>query len=68
MFILRRLVEAALRENGMSDNDCYICSLSSKMIVYKGQLTPAQVTSITANGSGNLVFVVVVFLLSGFAQ
>lgn len=43
MFILRRLIEAAVRSNNIEDDDCYICSLSTKTVVYKGQLTPAQV-------------------------
>ena len=43
MFVVRRLIEVALKEEGIDDNECYICSLSSKTIVYKGQLTPAQV-------------------------
>lgn len=43
MFILRKLIEQAWRVHGMTDDDAYICSLSSRTIVYKGQLTPAQV-------------------------
>ena len=46
MFVVRRLIETALKEEGIDDNQCYICSLSSKTIVYKGQLTPAQVRSV----------------------
>ena len=42
--MLRKLVEHALvNEAGLTDNDAYFCSLSSRTIVYKGQLTPEQV-------------------------
>eukprot|EP01025_Chloroclados_australasicus_P031120 TRINITY_DN3140_c1_g1_i4.p1 TRINITY_DN3140_c1_g1~~TRINITY_DN3140_c1_g1_i4.p1 ORF type:complete len:2248 (+),score=229.22 TRINITY_DN3140_c1_g1_i4:145-6744(+) len=44
-FLLRKLVEKELKENGYGDDDCYVCSLSASMIVYKGQLTPSQVPS-----------------------
>ncbi|GIL79137.1 hypothetical protein Vretimale_16677 [Volvox reticuliferus] len=43
MFILRKLIEYNLRATGIRDDDAYFCSLSSKTIVYKGQLTPEQV-------------------------
>ncbi|GLI65807.1 hypothetical protein VaNZ11_009430 [Volvox africanus] len=43
MFILRKLIEYNLRTAGIRDDDAYFCSLSSKTIVYKGQLTPEQV-------------------------
>ncbi|KAG2492850.1 hypothetical protein HYH03_009004 [Edaphochlamys debaryana] len=43
MFILRKMIEHNLRTAGISDDDAYYCSLSSKTIVYKGQLTPEQV-------------------------
>ena len=43
MYVLRKLIEHKLRTSGITDDDCYICSLSSRTIVYKGQLTPAQV-------------------------
>ena len=43
MYVLRKLIEQRLRLQGMTDDDCYVCSLSSRTIVYKGQLTPAQV-------------------------
>ncbi|KAL4421584.1 hypothetical protein ABPG75_010875, partial [Micractinium tetrahymenae] len=43
MYVLRKLVEHKLRTSGLTDDDAYICSLSSRTIVYKGQLTPAQV-------------------------
>ncbi|KXZ50144.1 hypothetical protein GPECTOR_17g780 [Gonium pectorale] len=43
MFILRKLIEHKLRANDIRDDDAYFCSLSSKTIVYKGQLTPEQV-------------------------
>jgi len=43
MFILRKLIEKELVKNGINEDECYLCSLSSKTIVYKGQLTPKQV-------------------------
>lgn len=42
MYVLRKLIEHKLRTSGLTDDDAYICSLSSRTIVYKGQLTPAQ--------------------------
>ena len=45
MFILRRLLEKEWEQVGLGDDDVYICSLSSRTIVYKGQLTPSQVAS-----------------------
>jgi hypothetical protein len=41
--VLRKFIEAELREIGLSHDDVYFCSLSSATIVYKGQLTPEQV-------------------------
>ena len=43
MFILRKLLEQRWRITGYTDDDAYVCSLSSRTIVYKGQLTPDQV-------------------------
>ena len=43
MYILRKVIETKLREHKIFEDDCYFCSLSSKTIVYKGQLTPEQV-------------------------
>ncbi|KFM26658.1 Glutamate synthase [NADH], amyloplastic [Auxenochlorella protothecoides] len=43
MYLLRKLIESKLRLQHLGDDDVYICSLSSRTIVYKGQLTPAQV-------------------------
>ena len=43
MYVLRKLIEQAWRVAGITDDDAYICSLSSETIIYKGQLTPAQV-------------------------
>jgi glutamate synthase (NADPH/NADH) len=43
MYVLRKLVEQKWRVAGLTDDDAYICSLSSRTVVYKGQLTPAQV-------------------------
>ena len=45
MFVLRKVIEQRLRREGYSDDDVYICSLSSRTIVYKGQLTPGQVAA-----------------------
>jgi glutamate synthase (NADPH/NADH) len=42
MYVLRKLVEHRLRTSGLTEDDCYVCSLSSRTIVYKGQLTPEQ--------------------------
>lgn len=39
MFCLRKLIEQGWRVAGMTDDDAYICSLSSETVVYKGQLT-----------------------------
>ncbi|KAL4855140.1 Glutamate synthase [NADH] [Chlorella vulgaris] len=43
MYVLRKLIEHRMRTTGLTEDDCYICSLSSRTIVYKGQLTPEQV-------------------------
>eukprot|EP00873_Tetraselmis_striata_P023387 jgi/Tetstr1/443651/TSEL_031644.t1 len=43
MYVLRRLAESKFREAGFTPDDTYFCSLSCRTIVYKGQLTPAQV-------------------------
>jgi hypothetical protein len=43
MYVLRKLIEQKFRIGGLSDDDAYIVSLSSRTIVYKGQLTPEQV-------------------------
>ena len=40
--MLRKLIEHRLRMRGIHDDDAYICSLSSRTLVYKGQLTPEQ--------------------------
>jgi len=42
MFILRKFIEHHLVSAGFMDEDCYICSLSTKTVIYKGQLTPEQ--------------------------
>ena len=42
-YLLRKLLEHGLEAAGLSDDDVYFCSLSSRTIVYKGQLTPSQV-------------------------
>jgi glutamate synthase (NADH) len=43
MYLLRKLIEARLRKVGVADDECYFCSLSTRTLVYKGQLTPQQV-------------------------
>lgn len=43
MFVLRKLIEKELRANDINEDECYFCSLSTKTIVYKGQLTTKQV-------------------------
>ena len=45
MYLLRKLIEQRWRISGLGDDDAYICSLSSRTIVYKGQLTPEQVST-----------------------
>lgn len=52
MYVLRKLIEHRLRMVGFTDDDCYICSLSSRTIVYKGQLTPAQVRGSVCGAAG----------------
>jgi glutamate synthase (NADPH/NADH) len=42
--VLRKLLEYDLSAAGFSENDVYFCSLSSATVVYKGQLTPEQVS------------------------
>ena len=42
-YVLRKLIEHELGEQSVEEDDCYICSLSSRVLVYKGQLTPGQV-------------------------
>jgi glutamate synthase (NADPH/NADH) len=43
LYILRKLIEENLAKKKINEDECYFCSLSSKTIVYKGQLTPEQV-------------------------
>jgi glutamate synthase domain-containing protein 2/glutamate synthase domain-containing protein 1/glutamate synthase domain-containing protein 3 len=43
LYVIRRRIEAALRSMQRGD-DCYVASLSSRTIVYKGMLTPGQLT------------------------
>ncbi len=40
---MRKLMEHDLEAAGMGADDVYFCSLSSRTIVYKGQLKPEQV-------------------------
>ena len=42
-YVLRKLIENELGEQEVGEDDCYICSMSSRILVYKGQLTPGQV-------------------------
>ncbi|HEY4328093.1 MAG TPA: glutamate synthase central domain-containing protein, partial [Phycisphaerae bacterium] len=45
LYIIRKRVTFECRAMDMSEsNYFYICSLSTKVLIYKGQLTPAQVT------------------------
>ncbi|MFL5566120.1 MAG: glutamate synthase large subunit, partial [Gemmatimonadaceae bacterium] len=41
LYVIRRKIEAALRATAQA-NDCYVASLSSRTLVYKGMLTPEQ--------------------------
>lgn len=44
MFMLRKLIENRVRQElGLGDDEVFFASLSSRTIVYKGQLTPEQV-------------------------
>ena len=44
LYVIRKRLEAAVRESGMKyANDFYVCSLSCRTIVYKGQLTASQI-------------------------
>ena len=42
-FIMRKLIEYELATKGVGDDSAFVCSLSSRTIVYKGQLLPSQV-------------------------
>ncbi|GAB4826252.1 glutamate synthase [NADH] [Ancistrocladus abbreviatus] len=57
MYILRRVsmvaIRAALNLQHHRIRDFYICSLSSRTIVYKGQLTPAQLKEYYYSDLGN---------------
>ncbi|HEV7388826.1 MAG TPA: glutamate synthase large subunit, partial [Gemmatimonadaceae bacterium] len=44
LYVIRRRIEAALRTMPGGSN-CYIASLSSRTVVYKGMLTPNQLTT-----------------------
>jgi glutamate synthase (NADH) len=48
-YLLRKLIEHGLGAKGMGDDAAYACSLSGSTIVYKGQLTPAQVPAYYAD-------------------
>ncbi|GAB4826238.1 glutamate synthase [NADH] [Ancistrocladus abbreviatus] len=57
MYILRRVsmvaIRAALNLQHHRIRDFYICSLSSRTVVYKGQLTPAQLKEYYYSDFGN---------------
>src|SRR6059058_6200467 len=44
LYVIRRRIESALRMMA-GGSDCYIASLSSRTVVYKGMLTPVQLTT-----------------------
>jgi glutamate synthase domain-containing protein 1 len=44
LYVIRRRIESALRMMP-GGSDCYIASLSSRTVVYKGMLTPVQLTT-----------------------
>src|SRR3954470_19476557 len=44
LYVIRRRIESALRMMP-GGSDCYIASLSSRTVVYKGMLTPIQLTT-----------------------
>ena len=48
-YVLRKLIEAAWSAGGIGGEEAYVCSLSASTIVYKGQLTPAQVPAFYAD-------------------
>ncbi|HEY1951418.1 MAG TPA: glutamate synthase central domain-containing protein, partial [Gemmatimonadaceae bacterium] len=43
LYVIRRRIEAALREMPRG-GDCYVASFSSRTVVYKGMLTPEQLS------------------------
>ncbi|MCD6460042.1 glutamate synthase large subunit [bacterium] len=43
LYVIRRLAEKFALENGINQNQFYICSLSSRTIVYKGMFTAHQI-------------------------
>lgn len=51
LFVLRKTIEDQIRSKlGLGDDDVFFASLSSRTIVYKGQLTPSQVRAQKHNG------------------
>ncbi|MEO8910183.1 MAG: glutamate synthase large subunit [Gemmatimonadaceae bacterium] len=48
LYVIRRRIETALRDIP-SGRDCYVASFSSRTIVYKGMLRPAQLTPFYAD-------------------
>ena len=47
LFRIRKLAEVAIRKEGL--RDFYVCSLSSRTMTYKGQLTPDQLSQYYAD-------------------
>jgi len=43
LYVIRRIAEKRALENGIDQNEFYICSLSSRTIVYKGMFTAHQI-------------------------
>ncbi|GAB2265090.1 glutamate synthase [NADH] [Dionaea muscipula] len=70
MYILRRLsmvaIRAALNLQHGGVKDFYVCSLSSRTVVYKGQLTPAQLKQYYYSDLGNERFTSYMALVNMF--
>ena len=43
LWLLRKYAMREVKKRGLTEEDFYVCSLSSTTVVYKGQLTPEQV-------------------------
>ena len=50
-FLVRKLMEHELEAAGLGADEAYFCSLSSRTIVYKGQLKPDQVRAALPSAS-----------------
>ena len=44
LWVLRKYTMREVKKRGLTEEDFYVCSLSSATVVYKGQLTPEQVS------------------------